>query len=1214
MSKIELSSEQKRAAFFPNGTHEENISRKRHLVIEAGAGAGKTRVLTERVHWLLCTSTKNFRLSPAELVLVTFSKAADEELRHRVEKEINSAQLGEEEKQRILSRLHISTIDSLFMQIVNNLFPPWWEQTKKMLSAETAKAWRLTDQRFPPPVTLVSDGELLPEISDELLRVLQEHSQDPASECATLDFILAGAFQSQGAFSTNKQVRPQLRGLERIAAAMLHESFLRENAPPLRFALERIHPSSHPLLTLIRSKARELFYRRLMHGRLTHNDRMLFLYHLLCIGDEQQKQGGLFTLAGRQPMPMRCKELIVDEYQDTNELQHEILYRLLEPNKGRMVVVGDPKQSIYGFRSAHVGVFQRLKADPLWQLVELTRNYRSHQDLLPFINLLSDMTFSYKNNRIPLEFHNTTFALTAQQTFVGSKSLDAGRSQAAAAQEEQLRQPRVLLLGASLNKQRSEDENFKAPTEPNTFALWALARELARLAGQPADAPLSHGEHRKESQAEEKTYQWSEMVVLCETNDLVAQTQLHLNSFGIPAVAKLSRPANSDSQRSQRSEELGLLLAKWLCRPLNIRELAEFLWSGWLGLTRDQASMILKSANTGQLDARVTTLPESAGEYSNHSREKPDFPGAWDGWIEHLLRCRTLASRHFFAAWQLLRWGFVCSEHNLAMENTAIALHNALEVWSLRQQLEQATDWPEEFLNQQLQQLRLAQSQTQTNQNAVTVCTVHGAKGLEWPVVVFWPNAARERTPENFVFKSHENATFVKWLAEDKESASLVRWIENPHTPTDRVSIQAESGRGEQIVRWSTDLQDRLEQDFERQRVFYTAFTRAREFLVLMSPAVQARTRSNLRDKLTPLKQGDTFDAEALKLNGLEYNVLALFADMAFDLRKEAKRGAPPPAPWHGLESEAACKSPDWQGLVIMRDYSPAWLPFVKVHEPAAEPSDTASAAQSEWIAEWLNAQHAAAINSPWKRPADAITLPAEPAGRDRTLEAEPSLAAPRVKTEGFSPAEEGLRFHAYMEHAEPRQLNKRGFLQKLLSAATVREHELEIWSSADVTQSEFNLKRGLAQTQRRIIDLFCVIHQKNISKDFFSSPCLIVNNRTGQSIAGSSAKTVKERLQVQLQSDPHLNLVIDFKTGVPAEEHIRQMGTYLEWIREILQTHPQLIVNDIRPTTLFADSVRPLMGMIYYTSLPEGVELHKFASGLVSVDKNASVLFISPD
>jgi hypothetical protein len=265
---------------------------------------------------------------------------------------------------------------------------------------------------------------------------------------------------------------------------------------------------------------------------------------------------------------------------------------------------------------------------------------------------------------------------------------------------------------------------------------------------------------------------------------------------------------------------------------------------------------------------------------------------------------------------------------------------------------------------------------------------------------------------------------------------------------------------------------------------------------------------------------------------------------------------------------------------------------------------------QSAWISEWLNAQHTAAISSPWKKPVDETPAPSDSTAKEN---ANPLIVS-RPLTEGVSAAEEGLRFHAYMEHAEPRQLNKRGFLQKLLSAATVREHELEIWSSADVTQSEFNRKRGLAQTQRRIIDLFCVIHQKNITKEFWMSPCLCGNFETERAIEESSLKTVKERLQSQLQIDPHLNLVIDFKTGVPAQEHIRQMSTYLQWIREILTTHPQQLVNDISPTTLFAENVRPLMGIIYYTSLPDGGEMHKFASGLVSVDKNASVLFISPD
>lgn len=182
------------------------------------------------------------------------------------------------------------------------------------------------------------------------------------------------------------------------------------------------------------------------------------------------------------------------------------------------------------------------------------------------------------------------------------------------------------------------------------------------------------------------------------------------------------------------------------------------------------------------------------------------------------------------------------------MENVALALHQVLEVWSTRRSLESSQGvWPDELLQNKLKQLRLNEAESDPSEDAITVCTIHGAKGLEWPIVVFWPSSKRDRSPENFVMKSGENATQIKWLAEDTESASLLPWILNPNPPEDIVSIEIENNSGEQIVRWSADLQDRLEQDYERQRVFYTAYTRAREMLVLVSPAVTGRVQKSPR-------------------------------------------------------------------------------------------------------------------------------------------------------------------------------------------------------------------------------------------------------------------------------------------------------------------------------------------------------------------------------
>jgi len=64
------------------------------------------------------------------------------------------------------------------------------------------------------------------------------------------------------------------------------------------------------------------------------------------------------TLSGRY------KFLLVDEYQDTNEIQYEIFLPLVDDlKKGNLFIVGDEKQSIYRFRDAELQVFSKTKAD-----------------------------------------------------------------------------------------------------------------------------------------------------------------------------------------------------------------------------------------------------------------------------------------------------------------------------------------------------------------------------------------------------------------------------------------------------------------------------------------------------------------------------------------------------------------------------------------------------------------------------------------------------------------------------------------------------------------------------------------------------------------------------------------------------------------------------------------------------------------------------------
>lgn len=98
--------------------------------------------------------------------------------------------------------------------------------------------------------------------------------------------------------------------------------------------------------------------------------------------------------------------IIVDEFQDSNDLQYEI-FRLLSNDEKNLYFVGDVKQSIYGFRGANPNVFINLCDNDEYQLLPLNKNFRSRQEVVNAVNMvfLSIMTkesggVDYKNSRL----------------------------------------------------------------------------------------------------------------------------------------------------------------------------------------------------------------------------------------------------------------------------------------------------------------------------------------------------------------------------------------------------------------------------------------------------------------------------------------------------------------------------------------------------------------------------------------------------------------------------------------------------------------------------------------------------------------------------------------------------------------------------------------------------------------------------------------------
>lgn len=82
--------------------------------------------------------------------------------------------------------------------------------------------------------------------------------------------------------------------------------------------------------------------------------------------------------------------IMVDEFQDTDQLQVDMIKRMAGPGACRLCTVGDAQQSIYRFRGADVQVYKNHLADVVEAnpegLIELPDNFRSHGDVLKFVD------------------------------------------------------------------------------------------------------------------------------------------------------------------------------------------------------------------------------------------------------------------------------------------------------------------------------------------------------------------------------------------------------------------------------------------------------------------------------------------------------------------------------------------------------------------------------------------------------------------------------------------------------------------------------------------------------------------------------------------------------------------------------------------------------------------------------------------------------------
>lgn len=200
----------------------------------------------------------------------------------------------------------------------------------------------------------------------------------------------------------------ELRSLALLARDPSHELHARFTIP------EAADPSLHRALFNSRSLAEELVFGR---GDLDRAVAAVFdgayrRYRVRLGGQtldpaeiERRAIRMLDLPAARERLARRFPVVLVDEFQDVNPLQGRFFERLAEAGT-RLEVVGDPKQSIYLFRGADVGVFRRAltSAAEGGELLEpLTETRRHARSVVRFLNRLTQRLAAAGNGFSPAE-------------------------------------------------------------------------------------------------------------------------------------------------------------------------------------------------------------------------------------------------------------------------------------------------------------------------------------------------------------------------------------------------------------------------------------------------------------------------------------------------------------------------------------------------------------------------------------------------------------------------------------------------------------------------------------------------------------------------------------------------------------------------------------------------------------------------------------------
>ena len=426
----------------------------RPLFVSAGAGSGKTFTLTRRIVYALSPESGPFVEHLDQVLAITFTKDAAAEIRDRVRRALIDE--GMDEEALTVDDAWISTIHGMCSRIlrahalelgIDPEFTVLTDTDELMDQAVEHVLARATAPDAAPELAaslkalyawypMAGEGgpfgagttikglvrELL-ELSSQLpggmddVRVARGQADasaladayrsalgasKAATEKAQMALDAIDAFEASG-----KTMADAARLMMSCAMPRASKAFPKEQVELLKaeaadafinIVLACGGPALDALVGLARSVEAEYRALKAAQSALDNNDLLRMAYEAL-----------RDYPAIRAAYEGRFKMVMIDEFQDTDQMQVDLIRYLTGAGERALCTVGDAQQSIYRFRGAEVEVFRRQErkvdasgtaeaaavagaaADvPAGELVKLVRNFRSHDEVLRYVARVFD--------------------------------------------------------------------------------------------------------------------------------------------------------------------------------------------------------------------------------------------------------------------------------------------------------------------------------------------------------------------------------------------------------------------------------------------------------------------------------------------------------------------------------------------------------------------------------------------------------------------------------------------------------------------------------------------------------------------------------------------------------------------------------------------------------------------------------------------------------